>query len=526
MTAAGRSRVITEALGGSPLSLAVQTRRLPAEIRPSWPATTDEWRSHADRVRRSASSRWLEAIRPALDPSGPAAQRLHRAAAERGVVVTTGQQAALFGGPLYTIAKALTALALADELERQLGVPAAPVFWAATDDADFLEAATASVADAGGLHELRLGNPPPAGTPMALAPLGNMRPLLEQLRRASGSAAYAEYFELTREAFTKERTLGAAYVRMLRGLLEPLGIAVLDSSHESYRDAARPILTDAMERAQDVARALADRAATIRSAGFEPQVQDDRGLSLVFVVERGTKRRLSIDEAPASAHTSARAELAPNVLLRPVVERDILPTVAYAAGPGELAYFVQSNAVAAALDRAPVVAVPRWSTTIIEPFVDRALRRLGVEHWEVKDLHALERRLATAALPQRVAAAWKRLQDQVHEGVRQLGAAVETERLMPPAVIEGLEHSLAHKLGRAERRLLAAAKRRDDAVRRDLKVVSDALYPGGSRQERVVNYVPMLARGGEDLLDEMRRAASAHSRSLVASERPEPVVAR
>lgn len=526
MSASAPSRVVSEALGGSPLSLAVQTRRLPADIQPWWPTTTDDWRTHADRVRKAASSKWLEVLRPALAPSGPAAERLHHAAAERGIVVTTGQQAGLFGGPLYTLSKALTALSLAEALEQQLGIPAAPVFWAATDDADFLEAAVASAADADGLHEFRLASAPPAGTPMSLAPLADVRPLLARLRRAAGSAAYSEYFELTREAFTRERTLGAAYVRLLRALLEPLGIAVLDSSHEAYRDAARPILTEALGKAAEVARATAERAAAIRRAGFEPQVEDDRGLSLVFAIEKGVKRRLSVDNAPALSHTSARADLAPNVLLRPVVERELLPTVAYAAGPGELAYFAQSNAVASALGREQVVGVPRWSGTVIEPFADRALRRLGVAHHEVRDLHGLERRLATAALPERVATAWKRLQEQVHESVRALGSAVREEALMPPAVIEGLERSLAHRLSRGERRLLAAAKRRDERVRHDLMVVSAALYPRGQRQERVLNYIPMLSRAGSELLNDMRREAASHARALVEAEKPEAVAAR
>jgi uncharacterized protein YllA (UPF0747 family) len=41
---------------------------------------------------------------------------------------------------MYTLLKAISALALADRIERETGIPTAPVFWAATDDADFAEA--------------------------------------------------------------------------------------------------------------------------------------------------------------------------------------------------------------------------------------------------------------------------------------------------------------------------------------------------------------------------------------------------
>jgi bacillithiol biosynthesis cysteine-adding enzyme BshC len=524
-----RSRVITEPLGGSPLSLAVQTRRLPRDLQPWWPSTADEWKEHARKARSRGrkNGSWYDTVRLAIAPSGAAKTRLERTVEGRGVIITTGQQAGLFGGPLYTLAKALTALSLADALERELGIPVAPVFWAATDDADFVEASTTYVADADGLHELRLDNPPPAGTPMTRAPLGDVKALLDELRKASGSAAHAAYYELARAAFTHEKTVGDAYVRLLRGLLEPLGVGVLDSSHASYHEAARPILVDALRRAPDVAQAAAGRADALRKLGFEPQVEDNRGLSLVFAIEKGLKRRLTLEEAAQFAKTnSAEIVLSPNVLLRPLVEREILPTIAYVGGPGELAYFVQSNAVAAALGREPVVGVPRWSCTIIEPFAERPLRRLGLQYHEVRDLAAVERRLAREALPESVATAWKQLQEQVRASVQKLGAAVQQSSLMPAPVIEGLERSLDHRLSRTERRLLAAAKRRDERVRRDLMVASAALFPTGKRQERVLNYIPMLARLGPDLLDQMKAASGAHARSLLHAERAEPVAAR
>lgn len=515
--------MITEPLGGSPLSRAAQEGRLPAPIQPWWPHSAAEWSAHAARVRASASADWLGALQPALQPADAALGRLTRAA-NGGMVVTTGQQAGLFGGPLYTLSKALSALALADTLQQRLGIPVAPVFWAATDDADFAEAAQAWVASADGLRRLALEAVPPAGTPMARAPLGDTRELLRQLHRACGSAAHERYFEMARVAFSGQHTLGSAYVELLRQVLQPLGIAVLDASHAVVRARATPLLHRALERATDVHDAVAASSRAIRAAGFEPQVDDERGLSLVFVNEGGVKRRLSVEQARAA--DASASVLSPNVLLRPVIERAILPTAGYVAGPGELAYFAQVAGVARALDAAPPVGLPRWSGTVIEPFTDRALERLGIEPADAAQTHALEKRFARAAMPPEVNDAWTRLQRQITDAVTALGAAVRASALAPMPVIEGLQRSLNHKLGRAERRLLAAAKRRDDQVRRDLALVSIALYPNGKRQERVLNFIPMLARTGDDLLDAMRTAARGHADALVPAGRGEPAQVR
>ena len=90
--------------------------------------------SRGAEVRGGSGANWLDALMPALGDTfaaSPAAQRLARSAGGRGVVVTTGQQPGLFGGPIYTWSKAIGALTLADAIERATGIPVAPVFWAA-----------------------------------------------------------------------------------------------------------------------------------------------------------------------------------------------------------------------------------------------------------------------------------------------------------------------------------------------------------------------------------------------------------
>src|SRR5207253_4306520 len=111
----------------------------------------------------------------------------------------------------------------------------------------------------------------------------------------------------------------------------------------------------------------------LTARGYKPQVESVAGLSLVFANEDGLKRRIPIAESQKSLGSSA--PLSPNVLLRPIVEAAIMPTVAYAAGPGEIAYFAQIPPISDALDVERPVAVPRWSTTLVEPAIDNILER-------------------------------------------------------------------------------------------------------------------------------------------------------
>jgi uncharacterized protein YllA (UPF0747 family) len=507
--------VRTDALGGSALSRAARAGELPEWFVPV-PAGDPAWRAHADQVRESASPAWYDALRDAIAPMGAAARRLEAAVRGRGFVVTTGQQPGLFGGPLMTLVKAISARALADELQAALGVPVAPLFWAATDDADFDEAAVVSVALEGGAREIRLDERSAAGTPVARVPLdSDIDALFATLRESCGSAPHAGFLAATERAYREDATIGSAYVELLRQVLEPLEIAVFDISHPAATAAAAPVMRRAARGAERAAAAVRERNDAITSRGFTPQVDEVPGLSLVFENSKGIKRRLSLDEAaalPPSGLTNG-SYLSSTVLLRPVLERALFPTLAYVAGPGELAYFAQVTAVAEALDLAKPLVVPRWSMTIIEPRVQRILDDLDLAVDSLADPHAVETRIARTRLPSAAADALRSLRADIAGDVDRLRQS--TEGLLSADVLDGLQRNLEHRASRAERRLLAAVKRRETELMRRIGTARGSLYPHGVKQERKLAYIPFLARYGAPLLAQMLANAAAHARGIV-----------
>ncbi len=503
-------RIVEDSLGGSALSLAVQR----GDAAPGWtapvPASSKAWRERM--LARASAAPWAERmaeLAPAFAATGAAAARLERVIHGGGVAVTTGQQPGLFGGPVYTWSKAASAIALADALERETGVPVVPIFWAATDDADFAEAASTMLAGDGGVIELRLPNAPAAGTPMSLTPLGDISPLLARLRDVCGSVPDARALAAVERGYTApDATVAGAYLDLLRTLLEPLGMPVLDASHPVVTGASRALLEHALSCGNSLALALDARTRELEVQGFAPQVDLVRNLSLVFGRTGALKERLPIVTSP-----EASTVLTPNVLLRPVVEHEMLPTVAYVAGPGELAYFAQVSAVADALGLDAPVAVPRWSCTLIEPSVGQTLAMLGATPADLETPDALETRLAHDALgePELTALADFRVAtDRLETAVRERAAGLGLT-----AAVEGARQGLHHRADRLERRLVAGVKRHEARRMHEVRVLRAALRPGGHRQERTLNLIPMLSRHGLVLLSEMVDAASAHAARLV-----------
>ena len=512
-------KVITMPFGGPRLTRAALAGKVPPEWCAHAPRGAEEWGARARAVLADGSVRdWASALAPALHASGAAAERLARSAKGKGVVVTTGQQPGLFGGPIYTWSKALSALTLADAIEKATGIPTAPVFWAATYDADFVESSASYVILNGDLQRLQQPLPEVPGLSMRDTPLGDVTPLLRSLELASGSAVAHAALDALREAYAAGQTIGLAYLRLLRTILEPLGIAVLDAGHPAVRSASRPLLKRALDVASEIDAALVAREAELLARGYEPPVARVRGLSTVFRYSDRTRQRIPIAAAPS---VEEEAELEANVVLRPIAERAILPTVAYVGGPGEVAYFAQATAIAQVLGVELPLVVPRWSGMIIEPHVQRLLTRYSLTPDDLRDPHAAESRLVREQIPPAIRDALARYAaeaDALNESLRAALAAGGKTPLVPDAVVDGARHNIAHRIERLERRVAAAAKRREEKTMRDIAIARTSLYPLGKPQERVLNFIPMLARHGHTLLAQMRARASEHADFVLSGQ--------
>jgi len=520
----------TAALGGSALSRALQTGQVGRDWLAPRPQSLAAWRAHAATVRADfPDDSWCRRLAPAFAATGAAAERLQRAA-QSGVVVTTGQQPGLFGGPTYTFSKAMGAIALADKLEAELGMPVAPVFWAATDDADWMEAAVTWVAGARGLSVAQLPGPGTDGVAMADVALGDLSAARVVLGNAFGSAAHGSVIDLIDRSYVPQATMGGAYLQLLRALLEPLGMAVLDAAHPALREAADPLLRRALKQSSHVLESVQARSRAIEHAGFTPQVDVVDGLSLVFRTQTASqggqvqrvRERVPVAEATQVAREAEVGALGANVLLRPVLERSILPTLCYLAGPGEYAYFAQVSPVAEALEAAVPVAAPRWACALVESRSLTQLDELGISEDDLLDPHRAELRVAQAHVDAELADTLERLRVTVDAQLRALhDAATAPSTPLAAEVVDGLSRDLTHRIDRFERRVVAGVKRRESELLTQVAAVRAALRPNGQPPERVLNLMPLIVRYGPRVLAAMREAAAAHAAALLHGSMPD-----
>jgi uncharacterized protein YllA (UPF0747 family) len=155
---------------------------------------------------------------------------------------------------------------------------------------------------------------------------------------------------------------------------------------------------------------------------------------------------------------------------------------------------------------------------VIEPAADRMLGRLGMVFDDVRSPHAAERRIAERAMPAEVRDAVEVLKAQVEARMDGISASLSKKPLVTKEVVEGARAQIRHRVDRLERRLRAAAGRGEISAMNDLAAIRAALVPQGARQERRLNYLPLFARHGDLLIEQLKTGAALHAGGLIGSK--------
>lgn len=442
------------------------------------------------------------AMAAALAGQNARSELLTRFAQPGTVAVVTGQQVGLFGGPAYTIYKALTAAKLAADLTAR-GISAVPVFWMATEDHDFAEVNHTWVFDGDG-RTTRVGvdaaitSQRPAGNYVVEPPIHALRVAL------SGFEHSADVVDVIEQAYKPGGTMGAGFRSMVLDLLKRVGVLVLDPLDPAIRAVGAPLLADAVKSAPELKAALLARGRELTAAGYHSQVLVEEKTSLFFLLEKGERKTLRLKDTEFAGLADRAAEVSPNALLRPVWQDYMLPTVAYVGGPGELAYFAQSAVLyAQLLGRMPVV-LPRACFTILDSRAEKLLKKFGLKLTDVLvKQDELRARIAKQLVPVDLEAAFTRTAAQTALGLDGLSTSLEA---FDPTLAAAMAKSRAKVLWQIEklrRKTERETLRRDARASADTSYLRGLLYPEDHLQERLHSILPFLAKYGLDLIDRL-----------------------
>jgi len=428
--------------------------------------------------------------------------------------IVTGQQVGLFGGPAFSIYKALTAVKLAREAGR-LGVDCVPVFWLATEDHDLAEVNQVHIPSAEGKLEALRGEvesrqDAPVGT-VSFGP--EISPAVRGLGELLGES---EWPQRIAECYRPGENFGSAFAKFYSSLFAEYGVILLDGSDPELDRIACPLYSAAVEQSGEITRSLVRRNLELEAAGYHQQVRVTESSTLLFMIRDGVRvpvqaesagqflvgeEKLTLGELAqrAAAHPES---LSPNVLLRPVAQDYVLPTLAYVGGAAEIAYFAQGGAVQEMLLGRVTPVVPRLSATIVEPKTQALLEKSRVAVTDVfQPVEALRELIGARRLPPNLEASF----DQATVAVeRSMKAVAECLAGLDRTLLESAENAeskMHYQITNLRARASRAELRQSEVIGRHADALVNSLYPEKALQERKFAGIYFLAKYGKEWMD-------------------------
>jgi bacillithiol biosynthesis cysteine-adding enzyme BshC len=429
--------------------------------------------------------------------------------------VVTGQQVGLFGGPLLSLLKAASVLALARQVQA-LGVECVPVFWMASEDHDLAEVNQTLMLT----HDFEQAPFTAPTDGITGAPVANLRfakgtnDIVTEVAALLGDSPAADYL---RESYVEGETFSNAYAKLYARNFAGHGLILLDPADPELHQIAAPLFADAIRRAGELDDALLARNRELQAGKYHEQVKVTAESTPLFGLVDGA--RVSIHRANGGFRLGReslspdellqRIETAPesvnaNVLLRPVLQDYWLPTLAYIGGPAEIAYFAQVGVVYEKLLGRVTPVVSRMSATLIEPRIEKLLLKYQVQlpelfhgEYELRDC------LAKRSLPPELKQNFQDGRRVVQEATERVSQSLQK---LDPTLVEAAgraTNKMMYQLDRLERRAAKAELRRTEILIRHAAQIENSLFPHKTLQEREIGSLYFYAKYGPGLIDRL-----------------------
>ncbi len=435
-----------------------------------------------------------------------------------GLAVVTGQQLTLYGGPLFTVYKTITAILYARRWEKLLKRPVVPVFWLADEDHDYEEAGEVGLLQDDVYRKLHLKNGS-GSLPVGRETLGRAFAGFEdELFDIMPVSDFSDKLIGELQQFYREGvTFREAFAGWMLHLFGDYGIVLAGSDDPAIKKLISEPMVRAADRHGELFERLDRQSSSLEGAGYTRQAMVQE--SNLFYLDPGLGRQKLERDGSRWVSGNGRSwngkellddirnnpqNFSPNVFLRPIMQDRLLPTLAYVSGPGELAYFGQMKSAYEWMGQQMPLLLPRFSITLKEPAIDRIMNELPLEMHEfagrIEDVEALYVERTDSHDVEGLFSAWQQSVSEITEEQKKqirlidptLEAAADKAGTVFNNEIEGLK-----------KKTYRSIKKQESIQLNRIRRIKENLFPGGSLQERQIALIFYMNKYGCDLWDRL-----------------------
>ncbi|MBD3615816.1 MAG: bacillithiol biosynthesis cysteine-adding enzyme BshC [Gracilimonas sp.] len=434
-------------------------------------------------------------------------------AKDDALVVVTGQQLGLFGGPLFTIYKTLTAILLSRKYEKDLGRPVVPVFWLADEDHDFEEISWVGITGRDDFSKVVLDKKG-SGAPVSEEKLTDaIKSFKEKVKEELFDTDFSEsLWELLDQYYREGNTHAKAFSGLINEWFAQEGVLIAGSNFSAIKKLAAPAFKKSIDKADSIYESIESKSAELER-NFHRQVMNGDS-NLFYLSEQkerikihkceddwtaGSKKRWSHFELLEEIENHPE-KFSPNVFLRPVIQDKMLPTLGYVAGPGELAYYGQMKLFYEEFDLVMPPIFPRYTATIIESAISRIIEKLPFKVCEyekrIEDLESEFIEQTDTVDIENIFSEWK---DKLEEAAKEPLQVIDEIDPTLDGTVGKTVAGFANELDKLKGRVYRSIKQQEETQIKRIEKIKINLFPDGGLQERAVSPVYFMNKYGLDI---------------------------
>lgn len=439
------------------------------------------------------------------------------------VAVVGGQQAGLLTGPAYAIHKCLSIIKLAKQQEERLGVPVIPIFWIAGEDHDFDEVNHVFTQKAGAMkkvvYQKKFGNK--TSVSKLTIDKGDLAKWIDEVFGAFGETEHTQDVLTEVEDVMKQSvTFVDFFAHLIHRLFSHYGLVLLDSADPEMRQLESVNFQNLLSHHREINESVMTRLDALKDRGYDVNLDQTPGSVNLFYEHEGSRELLRTDKDQLVGKNgsvsfdldeiSQIAEQKPqsfsnNVVTRPIMQDLLLPTLAFIAGPGEIAYWSTLREAFHCLAIDMPVVVPRLQITLIERRTDKWLEDKGVSIEAILNggLHDLKDQWLRSQHPWDVTGVVDEFRQKIkvgHGPVKSL--AVDISRGLEQVSDKNLSIIEQH-IDMIEKKMKTMIEKQYDTELRRFDDVEAALVPMGQPQERIWSIFYFINQHGFELIDQL-----------------------
>lgn len=439
---------------------------------------------------------------------------------DKTIAIVTGQQLGIFGGPMYTFYKIMTAVKLCSHLkEEHSDYKFVPVFWLEGDDHDFDEVKSLKVIDnTNSLKSISyddgLDEETNRGSVANIKLTNNIYDLFNELNESLRETEFkSELMEFLKKHYQPGKSFREAFADLLFDFFDEAGVVIFNPTDERVKKLLKPVfkkeIEDFREHSEDVVKTSAELEeyyhAQIKIKPINIFLQEDEGRFLIEPVDdefrlKGKRKKFS-KEFLLNILKEEPARFSPNVLLRPICQDFLFPTGMYVAGPGEISYFAQVIPMYKEFNLQQPIVYPRSSITILESNLIKVFEKYNLKLLDIfSEEEILNEKIVNLLSDIKIEPAFDESRKKMNELFDELEKQIaEIDPTLTDAVKKSKDRSI-NNLDQLFDKAKKARERQHETALRQIEKTRTLLFPNGNLQERELNFIYFAHKYGLDII--------------------------